>query len=227
MGPHGDRVRDVLHLASQSPRRRQLLAEAGYAHEAHSPGVDDAELRPPEGLSGLTPSAWTASLAYLKASAGLDRLRAQGRVRAGDVVLGADTVCVGSRADERAMIWSAPFDESQARAMLDQWQGREHEVLTGVALLQVSGDGGELVRRIIFADRGVVRWGVVEPSDLEEYLRSGAWRGKAGGYNLSERRNAGWPITFTGDPAAIMGLPMRALVPVLRSLGVVPGERGR
>lgn len=224
----------MLYLASQSPRRRELLLEAGFAFEAFSPGLDDAELVPTraEGGKAVEPAVWTAGLAFLKAVAGAEKLRREGRLHAGDVVLGADTICVGRDSKGRAMILSAPANEAEARAMLGQWQECEHEVLTGVALVRVGwigsakGEGRAWERagesRTIFVDRALVRWGRVDAGEIEAYLKGGSWRGKAGAYNLRERLGAGWPITFAGDPATIMGLPMKRLVPMLRAMGAEP-----
>lgn len=203
----------MLYLASQSPRRRQLLSEAGFEHCAMSPGLDDAELQPPGGLS---PAVWVAGLAHLKARAGVEALRRQGLWHEGDVLIGADTVCVGTDAAGEPNILAAPRDATEARAMLDQWQEREHQVLTGVCILSAhAAPGREDGHRHIFVDRAWVRWGRVAAHEIDRYVAGEQWRGKAGAYNLSERLAAGWPITFDGDPATIMGLPIRKLLPLL------------
>ncbi len=205
----------MLYLASQSPRRRQLLTEAGFDHCAMSPGVDDADLHPPGGLS---PAVWVAGLAHLKARAGVETLRRQGSWHEGDVLIGADTVCVGSDSAGEPQILAAPRDANEARVMLDHWQEREHQVLTGVCILSArAAPGREDGHRHIFVDRAWVRWGRVPAHAIDEYLATAQWTGKAGAYNLSERLAAGWPITFDGDPTTIMGLPMRRLAPLLRS----------
>lgn len=221
----------MLYLASQSPRRRELLQEAGINFEAFSPGQDDAELVATRAADGtmVDPAVWTAGLAFLKAVAGVETLRREDRLRTGDVVLGADTICVGHDANGRAMILSAPASEAEARAMLAQWQDGEHDVLTGVALVRAGAIAGAAragsaweragEARTIFVDRARVRWGRVSEIEIEGYLRSGSWRGKAGAYNLRERLGAGWPIAFAGDPATIMGLPMRRLGRALGAFG--------
>jgi septum formation protein len=68
----------------------------------------------------------------------------------------------------------------------------------------------------MFTDRATVRLGRIAPPEIDGYVASGQWRGKAGAYNLAERLEAGWPITYEGDPGTIMGLPMRRLAPLLR-----------
>jgi septum formation protein len=74
------------------------------------------------------------------------------------------------------------------------------------------------VARHLFADAARVTMGALSDSDLENYLASGQWHGKAGGYNLLERIDAGWPLTYQGDPTTIMGLPMNRLVDRLNSI---------
>ena len=67
------------------------------------------------------------------------------------------------------------------------------------------------VSRRIGVDHAIVRIGPLSTRDIDEYIATGAWRGKAGGYNLSERLEAGWPITFDGHDSTIMGMPLPLL----------------
>ena len=195
-----------LWLASRSPRRREMLAAAGIAHAFDHPGFEDADLAP----GAVTPAQWVASLAYLKAAAGLAALRGAGDAE-GRVVLGADTTCIAG-----SQMLGTPVDEDDARRILRALENAEHDVVTGVAIID-AGTG----QRVLFADRATVRVGILGPR-LDEYVASGQWRGKAGAYNLSERLTAGWPIRYTGDPTTIMGLPMRALLPRLARFGLAP-----
>jgi len=198
-----------LVLASRSPRRGQLLGEHGLRHEAFHPGFDDALLTP----GRVGPAQWVAALAYLKAW-GWAVGEGAALVAAGPrLVLGADTACV---LDGRLI--GTPRDAAEAGAMIRAFMGREHEVVTGVALL----DTRELtlgrvpMAREIFADRATVRMGRVGEGEIGAYLAGGGGAGKAGGYNLRDRIEAGWPVEFEGDATAVMGLPMEAL---LRRLG--------
>lgn len=76
---------------------------------------------------------------------------------------------------------------------------------------------------ILFTDTARVRVGRIPIAEIESYVASGQWRGKAGAYNLAERLAAGWPIEYEGDPATIMGLPMRRLTRCLaRKWGIHP-----
>lgn len=191
MPASNDRGGGTLLLASRSPRRRTLLDEGGLAHEAEHPGFDDAVLEP----GHVSPEQWVISLAYLKA---WTKAR---DAEPGRVVLGADTTCV---VDGRML--GTPRDADEAAAMIRSFVNRDHEVITGVALVE-AGTG----RRRLFADTAAVRFGSLSDADIDRYVASGEWAGKAGAYNLSERLKAGWPITFRGDPSTIMGLPMKRL----------------
>jgi septum formation protein len=187
-----------LWLASASPRRRQLLEEAGVAMRVLAPDIDDGVLRP----GPVPPAQWVAALAYLKARRVADLLRTRG---AGGTVLAADTVCVVCGA-----IVGQPADADAARLMIRALRGREHETFTGVCLLALQPSP-----RTLFADRAVVRVGPLSDTQIDRYVESEEWIGKAGGYNLAERLDAGWPMEFRGDPTSVMGLPMRRLRPLL------------
>lgn len=178
-----------LILASRSPRRRLMLQEAGIAFEV-AEGVDDGGLLP----GSVYAEHWVAALAFLKAWSVARELEDHA------VVLGADTVCAADGA-----LLGKPADEPQARAMIASFVGGTHQVLTGVALVDPSG------KRELIVDVADVTWGPVDDADIDRYIASGAWRGKAGAYNLSERQADGWPIECAGDPTTVMGLPMRRL----------------
>ncbi|HZW08351.1 MAG TPA: Maf family protein [Phycisphaerales bacterium] len=195
-------------LASSSPRRRLLLQEAGVPFDWADPGVDDGLLARGE----VTPAQWVASLAFLKASAGIERLPVGGP-NARWIVLGADTLVV----KDGELIGQARSADA-ARRTIERLRNGSHEVLTGVALIDMHS--GE---RRLFVDAASVRVGELTDDQVAAYVATGGWRGKAGAYNLSERLADGWPIEYSGDPATIVGLPMRRLIPVLGGLGVEIG----
>jgi len=179
-------------LASSSPRRRTLFEDAGIPHAVHPSTVDDGVLN-----SGrVHPQQWVGSLAYYKASSTAQNLDPV--TRSGAVVLGADTVCV-----QGDQIIGQPVDRADAGRIIRTMAGRTHDVLTGVALIDP-----ETGHREIFVDRSVVTVGELTEEQIETYLDSGDWKGKAGAYNITERLAAGWPITFEGDETSIVGLPM-------------------
>ncbi len=202
-----------LVLASTSPRRRDLLAralgEGGF--DVIDPGIDDGGLRP----GGVPARQWVATLAYFKARAGAERLAREGRAGPGVWVLGADTLVA-----HRGEIIGKPRDADDARAMLAHLMNDRHDVFTGVCLLPAAAGrcppGIAGTRTLV--DRAVSHLGVLAPADLEAYIASGLWRGKAGAYNIEERRLAGWPIRAEGDETCVMGLPMRAIGPWLDEL---------
>ncbi len=193
-----------LVLASRSPRRRRLLSEHGLAHDAVQPAIDDGQLQ----RGQASPAQWVAALAYLKAAAGAHCV---GPARQPTLFLGADTVCL-----KDGQIIGQPADAADARRIIRLLRSGSHEVLTGVALLRVEPDGART--REVLVDRARVSVGPLSDLQIETYIASGQWQGKAGAYNLSERLEAGWPIQFDGDPSTIMGLPMRALIARLERL---------
>ena len=197
--------RPWLVLASRSPRRRLLLTEHGLPHEAYHPGFEDGGLRRGE----VTPEQWVAALASLKAWAG-----AMSPASCGQLVLGADTACLMD-----GQLIGTPADSGEAEAMLRGFIGREHDVLTGVAMIDQRRSRSQAERHI-FVDRATVRFGQLSESDIADYIRGGDWVGKAGAYNLRDRLNAGWPIEYSGDVTTIMGLPMKALLNRLAKLGL-------
>lgn len=197
-----------LVLASASPRRRQLLEAAGFRPRTLAADLEDDAVR----VQFLLPAALVEALAAFKAARVARLLAAAGEGDA--VVLAADTLCFdGSRPIGK------PRDALEAAAFLRGWRGRPHSTVTGVCVL---ADG----RRTLFADRATVEVGALEDAEIDRYVTSGAWRGKAGGYNLAERIAAGWPIRCEGDPTSVMGLPMGRVVPLLRSVGCGTGGGG-
>lgn len=190
----------TLWLASGSPRRRRMLAEAGIAATVRPAEVDDGRLEP----GAVPPRWWVAALAWFKAAAVARRLERIEPAARG-LVLAADTVCL-----LQGTVTGQPADAAAAARTIRRVAGGEHEVLTGVALLEVPSG-----RRRLLVDTARVRCGPLSEAAIEEYVATDAWRGKAGGYNLEERLAAGWPLSCTGDPMTVVGLPMRRLESIL------------
>lgn len=221
----------TLLLASRSPRRALLLREAGFEFRQITPPFDDpADPNPPEvsepdadstagdaggdsgGDSGGGGPATAQRLAERKArSFSADDMSPFPAA----VLLAADTLGVTAA----GRLIGTPETRPEAHAMLAALIGQTHTIVTGVALRHPDG------RIQTFADTAEVHLGHVNEDQLSRYLDSDQWVGKAGGYNLIERQHAGWPITVTGDPATVMGLPMRRLGAVLGQWGVLPGGR--
>jgi septum formation protein len=201
--PAGTRV----VLASGSPRRRELLAQAGIGFDVRPAPFDDADLLPG---TDHDPAHWAAALAFLKAKAVADGL---GAGYTGPCVLAADTIVV-----HRGVMIGKPADGAHAERMIRGLMDAEHEVVTGCAVIEPATG-----YRKIFTDTARVWMGRLSDEQIRRHVESGAWRGKAGGYNLDEQIAAGWPIRTEGDPGTVMGLPMTKLKPVLAALAARGG----
>lgn len=199
-----DRDADLnLVLASRSPRRAQMLRDAGYIFEQADPPFADPPQ--PQAIADVTAAELAADLALRKAQS------LAPEIEPGSVILAADTICVG----EDGQLLGQPATAAQARAMIEHFADAAHQVVTGVAILPVAGD-----QPIVFADAATVTLGKLTSEMLDTYLASAHWQGKAGGYNLADRQNAGWPIRVDGDPTTVMGLPMRRLPALLAKVGI-------
>lgn len=191
-----------LILASRSPRRAKLLRDAGYTFEQVDPPFEDPP-QPPQSSSAID---LAMELAASKGASAKECLANDDRA----VILAADTICVGVG----GQLIGQPADRENARAMINGFVNEPHDVVSGVALIPI-GFGGTAVES--FADVATVRFGHLSDNQIEEYLDSGQWQGKAGGYNLFDRQSDGWPVTVDAecDPGTVVGLPMRKLVPAL------------
>jgi septum formation protein len=194
-----------LVLASRSQRRAALLREAGFLFDQVNPPFDDP---PNPAIHGRVTARDLASELAMKKAQSL-----KGTISSQRVILAADTICVGTGGE----LIGQPTNREEARAMIRGFVARDHDVVTGVAMLHTS-DG----HFICFADAATVTFGELADEQLDAYLDTHAWHGKAGGYNLYDRQRDGWPITVKGDPATVVGLPMQRLVRLLPQLGVKP-----
>lgn len=182
-----------LILGSASPRRKELLAGLGIVPDAILPPDIDEDPRPRE-----LPRPYCARLAREKAMA----------VPAGpdDLVLCADTtVALGRR------ILGKPADAAEAAAFLTLLGGRRHEVVTAVALRR----GDRLWTR---ESVSAVKMKRLSDDELNGYLASGEWRGKAGGYGIQGLAGAFIPW-MSGSYSGIMGLPVAETATLLAAAG--------
>ena len=177
-----------LILASQSPRRRQLMEEAGYEFEVIV-ASDSAE----DGLcSGESAREMVARFGRQKAE---DVAR---RVDEG-IVIGCDTV-----AEVDGQILGKPRDEEHAEQMLKQLRGRQHHVHSGLCVIR-KPDG---LQRVSVATTSLYMKKISD-EEIAEYLATDLWIGKAGGFGLQDR--TGWLETCSGSESNVVGLPMELL----------------
>ncbi|KFN49650.1 Maf family protein [Arenimonas composti] len=189
----------MLHLASQSPRRRELLTLLGVEF-----GLLDVDV-PEERLPGEPPAGYVSRVAREKAGAGL--LKVVGSP--GAVVLGADTeVVLGDR------VYGKPADEADALAMLRSLSGRPHTVISTVWL--VSAD-----REQHLSSESQVTFADLDDAQLAAYLACGEWRGKAGAYGI-QGRAAAFVSHLAGSHSGVMGLPMHETARLLRAFALIP-----
>ena len=194
-----------VYLASQSPRRRQLLTQIGAAHELLLPGPEeDAEALEAE-RPGELPAAYVQRVTAAKLRAAVLRRKARGLPPA--PVLCADTtVALGRR------ILGKPADAADAAATLALLSGRSHRVLTAVAV-----HDGRRARHVLQVSH--VRFAVLPPAVIDAYVASGDAFGKAGSYAIQSAL-AGWIAHIDGSHSGIMGLPLFETAQLLRVSGV-------
>jgi septum formation protein len=189
-------VTAALVLASASPRRLDLLRQVGI--EPARVVVTDIDEAP---LKDETPRLLALRLAKAKAAAAN---------APGDYVLAADTVvAVGRRVLPKAET------EDEARACLALLSGRSHRVLTAVA---VAAPDGRTASRLVETK---VRFKRLTDDETADYIASGEWRGKAGGYGVQGRAGV-FVIELQGSYPAVVGLPLYETLALLRGLGWRP-----
>ncbi len=190
-----------LVLASSSPRRLMLLAQAGIDPDALRPATIDETPR-----KGEMPRTLVSRLARAKAEASRDQI-ANDRDVADAYVLSADTVvAVGRR------ILMKPKLVEEAVASLQLLSGRSHRVLTGVCLLRPD----DHIRTKIVETR--VRFKRLTNDDIEAYIASREWRGKAGGYAIQGLAGC-FVQKVIGSYTSIVGLPLAEVVAMLAAEG--------
>jgi septum formation protein len=185
-----------LLLASASPRRRDLLAEAGIAFEVVSVSVAELD-------ATTAPHLGAAPLAEANA-----QLKARAAARAGRWVLGADTVVT-----LEGRLFGKPASLAEARDFLRALSGATHEVITGCALIGPAG------AETIFHEVTHVTFRQLSEETIDRYLAEVPVLDKAGAYGLQER---GEFIVerVEGSRANVIGLPVERLLPLLRERGL-------
>ena len=201
---------DFIYLASQSPRRKQLLEQWGVRCELLLPDADE-DVEALEAVKpGEAPAAYVQRVTALKLEASVDRLRRRGWPLA--PVLCADTtVALGRR------ILGKPANDAEARRMLSDLSGRRHRVLTAVAVARPAARGAWRQWAVLSTSR--VEFDPWSGADIRRYVDSGEPMGKAGAYAIQGA--AALHIRhISGSYSGIMGLPAHETAQLLRAAGV-------
>ncbi|MCC6074719.1 Maf family protein [Pseudomonas sp. GCM10022188] len=204
-----------LHLASASPRRRELLQQIGVPHRLVSAPIDESV------LPGEAPAAYVERLARAKAAAGLAALGGSAAAAAHGApcgssepcVLGADTAVV---LDGR--ILGKPADRADGLAMLAALSGRSHEVLTAVAVC----DGDRCAARVVSSR---VHFRTLSAAEREAYWATGEPQDKAGGYAI-QGLAAIFVEHLAGSYSAVVGLPLAETAELLGGFGIPCWQQG-
>jgi septum formation protein len=201
----------MLVLASASPRRRELLAQAGFSFQVHPVDL------PEDPLPSEDPIAYVIRLAREKAQAAFRQLTAAGETTAVNeklcldsqslAVLGADTTVTLDN-----QILGKPLDANDAARMLRLLSGRTHRVLTGVAL--VTADAVQVA-----AEATGVRFLTISDEEIDAYIATGEPMDKAGAYAI-QGRAARWTSRVEGCYFNVVGLPIALVTSLLESMPV-------
>ena len=182
-----------LILASASPARRELLARTGLPFEVQSADVEE-----PAGFSD--PRTMVQAVSWLKAAAVAPRYESA-------LVLAADTI---AWINGRPVL--KPADEADARRILRELAGREHDLWTGVTLWRRPDD-----LQVLFQERTRVAFAEMSDAQLDAYLATRSWRGHSGAYAIQEKDDP-YVRVVAGSMSNVIGLPLetlRAALPIL------------
>jgi septum formation protein len=203
-----------LILASQSPRRAQLLGEAGYQFNVIPP----EEHVEANASQDYPPEALVVKLAEIKAANVIGKLRGSEKFSSETrqfVVLAADTIafCSGE-------ILGKPLDRDHARRMLQQLSGKRHDVLTGVCLWDLKSN-----HHLECLERTQLEMKVLSEEQLANYLTTDAWQGKAGAFGYQDGLD--WVHIVKGLASNVVGLPVERIPLWLAQLEALPGRSSR
>lgn len=197
--PKGKLFRERLLLASQSPRRAEILRSVGWPFESFAVEIDESP------RAGEKPESYVERLA-------LEKAEAAARLKHAPLVLGADTTVVID-----GDILGKPETEDDARRMLQRLSDRWHEVLTGVALVSRSEGAEDALRRRVEHERTRVRFGPMTEQEINWYVQTGEPADKAGAYAVQ-----GYAALFIeeieGDYWNVVGLPVRLVYKLANKL---------
>lgn len=205
MSNHGKRTTHKLILASKSPRRAQLLRQAGYEFSV----VEAPVAEPSVEQAHLPPAMQAEALSYFKA-------KAAATVCGDGVILAADTVvALGDR------VFGKPEDADDARRILGALAGTTHHVITGVTVFEPATG-----RRKITHDATCVRMRELTDSQLSQYIAGGNWQGKAGAYGIQDRDDP-FVERLQGSFSNVVGLPLELVGKLLAQFDCRPSTAGK
>ena len=201
MSPMSPMSPSMVYLASQSPRRSQLLEQLGVPHTLLLPTPDEDAEALETVLPREAPADYVQRVTRLKLDAAMRRRILRGLPDA--PVLCADTTVALGRS-----ILGKPRDAEDAKRMLARLSGRSHRVLTAVAV----GQGARVVQVLSVSQ---VRFVPMSAADIETYVASGEPMGKAGAYAV-QGLAAAYIARISGSYSGIMGLPLHETAQALR-----------
>ena len=207
------KAQPYIYLASQSPRRSQLLDQIGVSHQilvadAAENAIEDAESLE-IALKNEAPKAYVMRVTGLKLDAAVARMK--NRCLPNAPILCADTtVCMGR------VIYGKPKNAADAARMLTELSGKTHRVLTSIAIAY--GAGGK--QRLQALSESKVTFALISKAQIARYVATGEPMGKAGSYGV-QGMAAGMIERISGSYSGIMGLPLFETTQLLRQIGFI------
>jgi septum formation protein len=205
------KAQPFIYLASQSPRRSQLLDQIEVRHQilvadAAENAIEDAEALE-IALKSEAPKAYVMRVTRLKLDAAVQRLKNRG-LAAAPILCADTTVCMGR------VIYGKPENAADAARMLTELSGKTHRVLTSVAMAY--GAGGK--KRLTALSESKVTFATMTKAQIASYVATGEPMGKAGSYGV-QGMAAGMIERISGSYSGIMGLPLFETTQLLRQIG--------
>lgn len=196
---------EFIYLASQSPRRRQLLEQLGVRHELLLPDAEEDAESLEAVLKNEAPTAYVRRVTALKLDAAVARMKRR-KLPAAPILCSDTTVAMGR------VIYGKPENAKDAARMLRELSGGTHRVLTAAAV-----QAGR--RRFEALSTSRVSFDELTPAEIRAYVASGEPMGKAGAYAV-QGRGAMHISRIDGSYSGIMGLPLRETALLLKAAGI-------
>ena len=185
-------------LASASPRRKQLLAEAGFVFSTLPPDENAEDARRTNEL----PTEYVRRLAFQKAKNVADKVER-------GIVLGGDTIVLCGE-----NILEKPIDRNDARKMLQRLCGQIHQVLSGLCLIKK--ETGSKTATLLETETTQLIMQSISDKEIEAYLDMEQWRGKAGAFGYQDGND--WIVILEGNESNVVGLPLELFQVMYRTL---------